>query len=418
MNDSSQSARNALAMLAADRRRFLRMALGTGAAAFGLPLAGPALAGRAVDVSRVEAGRHDGFTRYVFAISEPVDFDTLLLDDPARAVIDIHSTRLKDVSLPATPDSPVVKGLRVGVRNGSDLRLVFDLKKRARPQVLILPPTGGGSHRLVIDLPHGGGKETVIADRPDVPRQESAAHSGSGSFRDLVVAIDPGHGGKDPGAIGRGGTREKDIVLNIGLQLRDLIAATPGLTPVMTRDGDRFIPLRQRTEIARRHEADLFISVHADAFRLASAKGASVYCLSQNGASSEAARWLAAKENSADFVGGASLSGHDEDVASVLLDLAQTKTLESSLDFADRVLSRIGNVARLHKSDVQQAGFAVLKSPDIPSILVESAFISNPEEEKRLRTASYQREVAQSILEGVNSYYTAHAPQGTRYAML
>jgi N-acetylmuramoyl-L-alanine amidase len=325
---------------------------------------------------------------------------------------------LRDVALPSTPDSPVVKGLRVGVRNGHDLRLVFDLKKRARPQIIILPPTGGGSYRLVIDLPHGGGADTVIAERPDVPRQESALRSGSGAFRDLVVAIDPGHGGKDPGAIGRRGTREKDIVLNIGLQLRDLIAATPGLTAVMTREDDRFIPLRQRTEIARRHEADLFISVHADAFRLASAKGASVYCLSQNGASSEAARWLAAKENSADFVGGASLSGHDEDVASVLLDLAQTKTLESSLDFADRVLGRIGNIAKLHKHDVQQAGFAVLKSPDIPSILVESAFISNPQEEQRLRSSSYQREIAQSIIEGVHSYYTAHAPQGTRYAML
>jgi len=158
--------------------------------------------------------------------------------------------------------------------------------------------------------------------------------------------------------------------------------------------------------------------VHADAFRLASAKGASVYCLSQNGASSEAARWLAAKENSADFVGGASLSGHDEDVASVLLDLAQTKTLESSLDFGDRVLDNIGDVARLHKSEVQQAGFAVLKSPDIPSILVESAFISNPDEEMRLRTSDYQAEIARSILKGVNSFYTAHAPQGTRYAML
>ncbi len=418
MNNSSQSARDALTLLSAERRRFLRTAVGTGVAAFGLPLAGPALAGRAVNVSRVEAGRHDGFTRYVFAISDPVDFDTLLLDNPARAVIDIRSTRLKDVSLPSTPDSPVVKGLRVGVRNGHDLRLVFDLKKRARPQIIILPPTGGGSYRLVIDLPHGGGADTVIAERPDVPRQESALQSASSAFRDLVVAIDPGHGGKDPGAIGRRGTREKDIVLNIGLQLRDLIAATPGLTPVMTRDDDRFIPLRQRTEIARRHEADLFISIHADAFRLASAKGASVYCLSQNGASSEAARWLAAKENSADFVGGASLSGHDEDVASVLLDLAQTKTLETSLDFADRVLQRIGGIAKLHKRDVQQAGFAVLKSPDIPSILVESAFISNPQEEQRLRSSSYQRQIAQSILAGVHSYYTAHAPQGTRYAML
>ncbi|MBN2872131.1 MAG: N-acetylmuramoyl-L-alanine amidase [Halothiobacillaceae bacterium] len=418
MNKRIQPAPDALARLDGERRRFLRSAIAGGVAAVGLPFAGSALAARSVAVSRVEAGRHKGFTRYVFSISSPVDFETLLLDNPARAVIDVRSTRLNDVSMPATPDSPVVKGLRVGVRNGHDLRLVFDLKKRTRPQIIILPPTDGGAYRLVVDLPHGGGERTVIAERPDVPQQESAARAGSGAFRDLVVAIDPGHGGKDPGAIGRRGTREKDIVLNIGLQLRDLIAATPGLTPVMTREDDRFIPLRQRTEIARRHQADLFISVHADAFRLSSAKGASVYCLSQNGASSEAARWLAAKENSADFVGGASLADHDRDVASVLLDLAQTKTLESSLDFADRVLKRIDSVAELHKESVQQAGFAVLKSPDIPSILVESAFISNPHEEKRLRSSWYQRKIAESILEGVNSYYTAHAPQGTRYAML
>ncbi|MDG4866782.1 N-acetylmuramoyl-L-alanine amidase [Guyparkeria sp. 1SP6A2] len=418
MNKPTQSVHSASVAIDADRRRFLRSAVGTGVAAFGLPFAESAFAARSVRVSRVEAGRHDGFTRYVFRLSAPVDFDTLLLDNPARAVVDLRSTQLRDVALPSAPDSPVVKGMRVGVRHGTDLRLVFDLKKRARPQIIILPPTDGGEHRLVIDLPHGGGRDTVVADRPDVPQQNSSLRSGASGFRELVVAIDPGHGGKDPGAIGRRGTREKDIVLNIGLQLRDLIAATPGLRPVMTRSDDRYIPLRKRTQIARDHEADLFISVHADAFRLSSAKGASVYCLSQNGASSEAARWLAAKENSADFVGGASLSGHDEDVASVLLDLAQTKTLESSLDFGDRVLGQIGNVAQLHKRQVQQAGFAVLKSPDIPSILVESAFISNPQEERRLRTRAYQREIAQSILAGVNSYYVAHAPQGTRYAML
>lgn len=418
MKKQTQSARDAFAMTDAGRRHFLRTTIGGGVAVFGLPFAGSALAARAVAVSRVEAGRHEGFTRYVFTVSSLVDFDTLLLDNPARAVVDLHATRLVGASLPATPDSPVVKGLRVGVRNGHDLRLVFDLKKHTRPQIIILPPVDGGAYRLVVDLPHGGGEPTVIAERPDLPRQESALQSRSSGFRDLVVAIDPGHGGKDPGAIGRLGTREKDIVLNIGLQLRDLIAAAPGLTPVMTREDDRFIPLRQRTEIARRHQADLFISVHADAFRLSSAKGASVYCLSQGGASSEAARWLAAKENSADFVGGASLAEHDADVASVLMDLAQTKTLESSLDFADRVLRRIDRVAQLHKPTVQQAGFAVLKSPDIPSILVESAFISNPQEEQRLRTSRYQRQIAESIFEGVNNYYTAHAPQGTRYAML
>ncbi|MFO7580906.1 N-acetylmuramoyl-L-alanine amidase [Guyparkeria sp.] len=418
MKKPTQSDLARRAMVDAERRRFLQAACGTGLAAYGLTFAHPVLAARSVAVSSVNAARHEGFTRYVFRISAPVDFETLLLDDPLRAVVDVRGTQLGGVSLPAVSGSPVVERVRAGVRNGTDLRLVFDLKKRARPQIIILPPAEDSDHRLVIDLPHGGGAETTIAKRDDLPSRNSTLQSGSSGFRDLVVAIDPGHGGKDPGAIGRRGTREKDIVLNIGLQLRDLIESTPGLRAVMTREDDRYIHLRERTRIARSHDADLFISVHADAFRLASAKGASVYCLSQNGASSEAARWLAAKENSADFVGGASLSGHDEDVASVLLDLAQTKTLESSIDFADRVLKRLGNVARLHKKDVQQAGFAVLKSPDIPSILVESAFISNPDEEMRLRSSSYQREVAQSILEGVNNYYTAHAPQGTRYAML
>ena len=418
MKKTIQSASNIGTATDAARRRFLRAAIGTGLAVSGMVTGRSALAANLVDVSAADAARHEGFTRYVFRLSKPVDFDTLLLENPLRAVVDVRNTWLGDVDLPSLGGSPVVKRVRAGIRNGTDMRLVFDLKRRARPQILILPPTEDRYHRLVIDLPHGGGAETVIAERPDLPEQEASLRSGSGGFRDLVVAIDPGHGGKDPGAIGRRGTREKDIVLNIGLKLRDLINATPGLTPVMTRQDDRYIHLRERTRIARRHGADLFISVHADAFRLASAKGASVYCLSQNGASSEAARWLAAKENSADFVGGASLSGHDEDVASVLLDLAQTKTLESSLDFGDRVLDNIGDVARLHKSEVQQAGFAVLKSPDIPSILVESAFISNPDEEMRLRTSDYQAEIARSILEGVNSFYTAHAPQGTRYAML
>jgi N-acetylmuramoyl-L-alanine amidase len=400
-----------------ERRRFLRTAVGTGLVASGL-IAGAARAANPVAVSSADGARHPAFTRYVLRLSRPVDFDTLLLDDPLRAVVDLRNTWLGDTVLPSVSGSPVVKRLRSGIRHGTDLRLVFDLKRRTRPQILILPPADDRYYRLVIDLPHGGGERTVVAERPDLPRDEASLQAGSGGFRDLVVAIDPGHGGKDPGAIGRRGTREKDIALNIGLKLRDLIAATPGLRPVMTREDDRYIHLRERTRIARKHGADLFISVHADAFRLASAKGASVYCLSQNGASSEAARWLAAKENSADFVGGASLSGHDQDVASVLLDLAQTKTLESSLDFGDRVLDNIGSVARLHKSEVQQAGFAVLKSPDIPSILVESAFISNPEEEMRLRSSEYQRGIARSILKGVNSFYTAHAPQGTRYAML
>ncbi len=397
-----------------DRRKFMGAVLGGSSAVFGLIAPENVWAARFVNA--VQTSSAPDYTRYVFNLNGPVDFKSFGIENPPRFVVDLTGTQTQHLSIPPAAASSVVKGLRVGVQDGTNLRLVFDLKAMIKPRLVLLPPSDGLGYRLVVDLPHDKAA-TLVAREPSDPESKPKIQTGR-TFRELVVAIDPGHGGKDPGAVGYRGTKEKHIVLDIGRRLRDMVAAAPGLRPVMTRDSDKFIHLRGRTAIARNAKADLFISVHSDAFRVTSARGASVFCLSQHGATSEAARWMANRENEADFVGGASISDHDQDVASVLLDLSQTKTLENSLDFAHRVLGQIGDVTDLHSKRVQQAGFVVLKSPDIPSILVESAFISNPEEEARLRTVKYQNEIARSILAGINTYYAARAPEGTHYAML
>ena len=393
------------------RRRFVGALLGTGTALLGVS----GVAGASNRVQAVSAHRHAEYTRYVFALNGPVDYRSLTLDSPHRAVVDLSSTSMQAEQIPSVPSDSIVNNLRVGVREGHDLRLVFDLKGKSQPRILTLPPSEAHGYRLVVDLPHDN-VNLHVAEKTS-PADKNVGINTRGRDRDLVVVVDPGHGGRDPGAVGQGGTREKDVVLEISRRIEALLERKSGVRPVMVRDSDRFIRLRDRTTFARRHNADLFISMHSDAFRLQSARGASVYCLSQGGATSEAARWMAQRENEADFVGGASIAQHDHDVASVLLDLAQTKTLEYSLDFGDRVLREMGQMTRLHKSTVQQAGFVVLKSPDIPSILVESAFISNPEEEQRLRTASYQQKVAEAVVSGTDDYFQARAPRGTRYAM-
>ncbi|MFP4154629.1 MAG: N-acetylmuramoyl-L-alanine amidase, partial [Halothiobacillaceae bacterium] len=289
------------------RRRFLLQLLGGSS---GLLLPQLAWAGRTVQAVRSSAS--DTHTRFVLDLDGPVDHRVFTLEGPDRAVLDLTGTRLAQSSGNVVPDASVVRSVRYGIRNGQDLRVVFDLSGKVVPRVLQLPPGEGAGHRLVVDFPHAG--------VPVVARSEPVRPDESGStFRDLVIAIDPGHGGKDPGAVGPGGTREKDIVLQISRRLRDMVLGERGLKPVMIRDSDTFISLRRRTEIAREHKADLFVSVHADAFHRQSARGASVYCLSLRGASSEAARWLARRENAADFVGGASIAHQDEVVASVLL---------------------------------------------------------------------------------------------------
>ncbi|MEX2575497.1 MAG: N-acetylmuramoyl-L-alanine amidase [Halofilum sp. (in: g-proteobacteria)] len=341
--------------------------------------------------------------RLVFDLGAPAEHSVFTLSDPARIVIDIEDVDPTTDLPQALGSSSHIAGIRSAVRNSDDLRVVLDLERPARARSFLLAPAGSYGHRLVVDVLPEGGDGGGSADQP----------SGPENLRDLVIAIDPGHGGHDPGALGSNGNNESKVVLQIARRLRDLLDDTPGFTPVMTRDSDVYLPLRERIVRAREAQADLFVSLHADAFRDARARGSSVYALSVNGASSEAARWLAERENSADLIGGVSLDDKDEMVASVLLDLSQTATIESSLTVGERILGELGEVNRLHKHSVQQAGFAVLKSPDIPSILVETAFISNPEEERNLTSAAHQRKLARAIRDGLQQYFERRAPPGT-----
>ena len=343
-------------------------------------------------------------TRLVFDIAAPVEHTVFTLTSPDRVVIDLKNASLSRPLAQPTVEDKVLAEIRSAVRPNGDLRVVLDLKTRVRPKSFLLRPNRSYGHRLVLDLRKGDGRV--------LPRKASA-WQGRGKLRDVVVAIDAGHGGEDPGATGRRGTREKDVVLAIARELERQMMREPGMRPVMVRTGDYYIRLRKRIEIARAERADLFVSIHADAFRDRRVRGSSVYALSQNGATSEAARWLAERENSADLIGGVSLDDKDDLLASVLLDLSQTATIEASLDIGDEVLEGLKRLGKTHKPRVQQAGFAVLKSPDIPSILVETAFISNPQEEKRLRDPRHQRRLATAILKGVRAYFRTHAPPGT-----
>jgi N-acetylmuramoyl-L-alanine amidase len=286
--------------------------------------------------------------------------------------------------------------------------VVLDLKAEVRPKSFQLKPNSQYGHRLVIDLQAAGD----AAGAEDV----GAVKRGPARIRDLIIAIDPGHGGEDPGAIGRGRTKEKDVVLAIARRLKSRIDREPGMRAVMTRDGDYFVNLRRRMEIARRHGADLFVSLHADAFSDPRVHGSSVYILSQNGASSEAARWLAEQENASDLIGGVSLDDKDELLASVLLDLSQTATISASTEVARSVLRQLHSVGKAHKRNVERAGFMVLKSPDMPSILVEADFISNPTVERRLKSSRHQIALAEAVVRGVREYFERNAPPNTLFA--
>jgi len=349
-------------------------------------------------------------TRLVFDVSRPVQHNVFTLSSPARVVIDLsHASLPKALSQPK-PDDDVLAEIRSAVRPNGDLRVVLDLKRPVRPKSFLLRPNRQYGHRLVLDL---------LKENASAVRQEPVRHGtayAAPRLRDVVIAVDPGHGGEDPGATGARGAKEKHVVLAIARELERLIKREPGMRPVLVRKGDYYLRLRKRIEIARAHKADLFVSIHADAFRDPKVRGASVYALSQNGASSEAARWLAERENSADLIGGVSLDDKDDLLASVLLDLSQTATIEASVEAGDQVLRGLKKVGRVHKRHIQQAGFVVLKSPDIPSILVETAFISNPTDEKRLRSARHQRKMARAILEGIRSYFQSYAPPGTLLA--
>jgi N-acetylmuramoyl-L-alanine amidase len=357
------------------------------------------------DINSVRMWPAPDNTRVVFDTSSQVEHSLFSLKNPDRIVIDIKHARLK-----ADPDKlsygkGVLKGIRTGKHGKDGLRVVLDLSEEVQPKSFVLRPNQEYGHRLVIDLNH---KDAGSSGKKSVRH-----YSAPKKARDIVIAIDAGHGGEDPGAMGPGRTREKDVVLAIARKLHSLLEKEPGLTPVMIRTGDYYIGLRNRVEKARKHRADLLVSIHADSFRDHRASGSSVYTLSPRGASSEQARLLAEKENSSDLIGGVTLEDKDDLLASVLLDLSQTATIEASTDVASRVLSGLKSVGKVHKRRVEQAGFRVLKAPDMPSILVETAFISNPAEERKLRSSTHQYRMAKAIKNGIRSYFAENPPPGT-----
>lgn len=458
-------------------------------------------------------------TRIVLDLDQAADYKLFTLSGPERVVIDLRNAILKK-GITASGERGIIQGLRTGIQNGRDLRVVLDLKGKAKPHSFTLKPDGSNGHRLVVDLKGAltsatqpvatasqspqavagapastatpaptartdsraaplpgarpdptqtarvsttspseprasgpsasgtrgakigvvnpnvsaaglsgastsaaGGADGAIADKDAMPMQAAPRKTTvtapvktlneNAPGRELIVAIDAGHGGKDVGARGPSGTHEKDVVLAIARKLAELVDKEPGMRPVLVRDGDYFIRLRDRMTKARKQRADLFVSVHADAFSDHRARGSSVFVVSERGASSEMARILAAQENAADLVGGVKLNDKDELLKSVLLDLSQSASIEASMNVADNVLSELKQVGRVHKTRVQQAGFMVLKSPDVPSILVETAFISNPEEERMLRDSRHQQRLAYAILKGIRAYFRDNPPPGT-----
>jgi N-acetylmuramoyl-L-alanine amidase len=337
-------------------------------------------------------------TRLVLGLTSPVEHKVFTLDNPPRLVLDLNDVKF-DATLPEfSSNHKVVSLMRQASRNGKDLRVVIDLKTTVSAKSFLLTPNANYGHRLVVDL---------YPDQKKSAKQGLALKKSASAIKSnkWIVAIDAGHGGEDPGARGHRGTREKVVVLAIAKKLAALVNRQPNMQAYLVRTGDYYIGLRQRMEKARRAKADLFVSIHADAFKDQRARGSSVYVLSNRGASSEAARWLANSENSADLVGGVSLDDKDDMLASVLLDLSQNHTEDASATVAGEVLKNLKGVGHVHKKQVQRAGFMVLKSPDIPSILVETAFISNKNEEAKLRSPKHQSKVANAILKGVKAYF-------------
>lgn len=350
-------------------------------------------------------------TRVVFDVNNKVDHHVFVLKNPDRVVIDLEKTSFSRPLTSLDYSKSLVKGIRTGTHQQKNLRVVLDMKTRAIPKSFLLNPTKQYGYRLVVDLESTTTSTVTQVKKPvynsPVPRRG----------RDIVVAIDAGHGGEDPGAIGRRGTREKVVALSIARKLEKILRKEQGIKPVLIRTGDYYISLRGRIRKARQHKADMFISIHADAFRNEKARGASVFVLSQRGASSEAARWLAASENNADLIGGVSLDDKDDLLASVLLDLSQNATLAASMDVGDRILGELKRVGNVHKGQVEHAGFVVLKSPDVPSILVETGFISNRQEENQLRSQRHQQRIAKALLKGIKRYFLENPPAGTVLAM-
>ncbi|MFD0874580.1 N-acetylmuramoyl-L-alanine amidase [Massilia pinisoli] len=418
----------------------------------------------AAQIMAVRVWPADEYTRVTLENDGELKTTHFMVPDPPRLVVDIEGLALNDTlkSLVAKIESndPYIKQVRVGQNRPSVVRLVFDLKEDVKPQVFTLAPIAGYHHRLIFDLypvkavdPLASmiAKENWSADaapatptpavqpgdttvgqagpdaiakleadaaragstpaqpQPTTPQPAKAA-PGQKVMRMVTIALDPGHGGEDPGATGATGVHEKDIVLEVAKRLKAKLEDMPNTRVMLTRDADFFVPLGQRVEKARKVQADLFVSIHADAFVERTARGSSVFVLSEKGASSSAARWLANDQNKADLIGGVNLGTHDRELASVLIDLSQTAQINDSMKLGKAVLTEIGGINRLHRGVVEQAGFAVLKAPDIPSILVETAFISNPEEEARLKDDAYQNQLADAITKGIKRYFAYNPP--------
>ncbi len=358
-----------------------------------------------VKALRIFAGPE--YTRAVFDVSAPVDYKLFDLAGPDRLVLDLKSSTFA-IGFETAEAKGLLKAIRNGRTGKTDLRVVFDVAEGVRPKSFLLPPTEKFGYRLVLDLYPKTQPEAVKTVAKIVPPGES---------RNVVVMIDAGHGGDDPGSVGASGTYEKVITLAVARELKRVIDKEPGMSAMLTRDSDFFIPLDERYQKAREAKADLFVSIHADAFSKSEARGSSVWVLSPRGATSQAARWLADSENRADLVGGVSLDRRDDTLAAVLLDLSQGATMEASNAIAVQVHAAMGRVGPTHKNYVERANFIVLRSPDVPSILVETAFISNPAEERRLKTPAERTKLADAILDGVRNYFRSTPPPGSWFAL-
>ena len=363
----------------------------------------------AVEVQNLRIWAGPDNTRAVLDLDQRVDYRVFTLEDPYRLVIDLRDARIPRALPFSGENAGVISGVRHGIRNGTDVRVVFDLEGKVQPQSFVLNPAGRYGHRLVIDLKPEG--VHTVAERA----REVVSHPGTGE-RDMIVAIDAGHGGEDPGAIGPGGTFEKTVTLALARELERRINEMPGMRAVMVRTGDYFLPLQTRYQRAREAGADLFLSIHADAFRDFRVRGSSVYILSRSGASSQAARLLAQRENKADLIGGVPLNEADDMLSSVLLDLSQSAALEYSEDAAEQLLRQLGSVGRVHRNNVERANFVVLRAPDVPSVLIEVGFISNPQDEQALNTPQHRGQIAQAIANGVRYHFLRNAPPGTWFA--
>ncbi len=385
---------------------------------------------RAAQIIAVRVWPAQDYTRVTLENDTKLKAKHFTIKDPHRLVVEIEGvdldTKLKSLVAKIQSNDPYIAQVRVGQNRPGVVRLVFDLKEEIQPQVFTLDPVGEYKHRLIFDLypqtpsdpiaellkkstTPPGLTEKTPAELPTTAKATDDDDSDGQKLTRLVtIALDPGHGGEDPGAVGRGGSFEKNVVLSIARRLKTRLEQQSNVRVMLTRDGDYFVPLNVRVQKARKVQADLFVSIHADAFVEPTARGSSVFALSEKGASSTAARWLANKENAADLIGGINIRSKNQHLASVLLDLSTTAQINDSLKLAKSVLGEIGTINRLHKAQVEQAGFAVLKAPDIPSILVETAFISNPEEEARLSDENYQDQMADALMRGMRKYLLKH----------